>query len=190
MTTLIEYFAGAAVEVVIFGVAGGILYRVWRGASFLPQRKTLLPFNKGVVLEGERVIKVLDPGSHWVKPRQSLVPVDVRARPFQTSPRELLTADNQGIRIRFSGEYRVIDPALFVLASTDGHGAFYLALEREIALTIAESKRAEILEATISPADRIKERIEPRTSQLGIAVSHLEVSDLIPIAWEQHSSAQ
>jgi regulator of protease activity HflC (stomatin/prohibitin superfamily) len=186
MATFIEYFAGAAVEVVIFGVAGGILYRVWRGASFLPQRKTLLPFNKGVVLEGERAIKVLDPGSYWIKPRQSLVPVDVRPRPFQTASRELITADNLGIRIRFSGEYKVIEPASFVLASTDGHGAFYLALEREITLTVIESKRVEILEARISPADRVKERIEPQASNLGITVSNLEVSELIPIGGEQY----
>jgi hypothetical protein len=52
MATVLEIFAGAAVEVVIFGVAGAVLYRVWRGASFLPQRKKLLPFNKGSDLGG------------------------------------------------------------------------------------------------------------------------------------------
>jgi len=190
MTTIPEYFAGAAVEVVIFGIAGGILYRFWKGASFLPQRKILLPFNKGVVLEGDRVIKVLDSGTHWLKPSQTIVPLDIRSRPFQTTPRELLTADKQGIRIRFDGEYKVFDAALFITESRDGYAALYLALEREIALAVAEWNRAELLHGQVSPSDRVRERVEPRAAQLGISISYLEVSDMIPIAWMQQSSEQ
>jgi regulator of protease activity HflC (stomatin/prohibitin superfamily) len=185
MASLTEILAGTAVEVVIFGVAGGVLYRVWRGASFLPQRRTLLPFNKGVVLEGERVVKVLDSGTYWVKPKQTIVPVDVRPRPFQMPSRQLLTADGQGLQIRLEGEYKVVDPRLFVLESSDGHAAFYLSLDRETARAIGELERAEILTSRVSPADRIRERIEPRAAQLGVAITHLDVSDLIPIAWLQ-----
>jgi len=188
MSTWIENLAGAAVEVVIFGVAAGILYRVWRGASFLPQRKTLLPFNRGVVLQGERVVKVLEPGTHWISPTQSVISVDVRPRPFQTQQRELVTADHRGLVIRFNGEYKVVDPAMFILASTDGHAAFRLALEREISRATAESNRGEILDATVSPAERVRERIEPSACALGIALSHFEVSDLIPIDWSLRSS--
>jgi regulator of protease activity HflC (stomatin/prohibitin superfamily) len=190
MSTVPEIVAGTAVEVVIFGVAGGILYRVWRGASFLPQRRTLLPFNRGVVMDGERVVKVLDPGSYWIKPRQTIVPVDVRPRPFQTTPRELLTADKQGLRIRFSGDYRVVDPALFVSGTSDGHAAMYLSLEREIGRAVAELDRAEILDSQISLADRTRERIEPRAAELGIVINHLEIADLIPIAWVQRACEQ
>ena len=188
MATVLEFLAGTAVEAVIFGVAGGVLYRVWRGAAFLPQRKTLLPFNKGVVLEGERVVKVLDPGSHWIKPGQTIVSVDVRPRPFQMPPRELLTSDRQGLRIRLHGEYKVNNPELFVRESSDGHAALYLSLDREIALAVAESERMEILEIRVSPADRVRERIEPRAAQLGIIITHLEVSELLPIAWMQTAS--
>jgi len=190
MATVVEYFAGAAVEVVIFGIAGGVLYRVWRTAAFLPQRKTLLPFNKGVLLEGERVVKVLEPGSYWIKPRQTLVPLDTRTRPFQTNIRELLTADKQGIRIRFDGEYKIVDPALFVTESRDSHAALYLAIEREIALAIPEWNRAEILTGQVATADRVRERVEPRAAQLGACISHLQVSDLIPIAWGLRSSQE
>jgi regulator of protease activity HflC (stomatin/prohibitin superfamily) len=188
MSTLIENLAGAAVEVVIFGVAGGILYRVWRDASFLPQRKTLLPFNRGVVLEGERVVRVVEPGSYWISPKQSMVPVDVRARPLQTEQRELFTADKQRISLSFSGEYKVVEPSRFVVESTNGHGAFHLALETEISRAVAELSREELLQGTASPAERVRERIEPRAAELGIAISHLEVSDMIPFGWEPHPS--
>jgi regulator of protease activity HflC (stomatin/prohibitin superfamily) len=187
MSSIAEIVAGTAVEVVIFGVAGGVLYRVWKQASFLPQRKTLLPFNRGVLLEGEHVVKVLEPGSYWIKPKQTFVPVDVRPRPFQMSPRELVTSDGRGLRIRFNGAYQIVEPALFLQESSDGFAALYLSLEREIAHTVAELDQADILAGRVSPTDRVKERIEPRATQLGIAVSHLEVSDLLPIAWAQQS---
>jgi len=188
MATVVEVLAGAAVEVVILGVAGGVLYRVWRGAHFLPQRKTLLPFNKGVVLEGERVVTVLDAGTHWIRPSQTVVPVDVRPRPFQMPSRELLTHDGQGVRIRLQGEYKIIEAEKFIRESSDGHAAFYLALDREIALSVGEANRAEIFANRGLSTDRIRERIEPHAAQLGILVTQLEISDLLPISWGQTSA--
>jgi hypothetical protein len=188
VTTFIEYLAGAAVEVVIIGVAGGILYRVWRGASFLPQRRTLVSFNRGVILEGERVVRVIDSGSCWITSKQSLVPVDIRARPFQTERRGLATGDKRTIVTYLHGEYKVIDPAIFILASTDGHAAFRMAMEREVGRAAAELTRDEILESTSVLAERVKERIEPRVAELGIGITHLEVADLLPAAWGQYDS--
>jgi regulator of protease activity HflC (stomatin/prohibitin superfamily) len=185
LSSIPEILAATAVEVVLFGVAGGILYRVWRGAHFLPQRKTLMPFNKGVILEGEEVVKVLDPGSYWISPRQTIVPVDVRPRPFQMPLRDLLTSDRQGVRIRLHGEYKVSHAELFIRESSDGHAAFYLSLDREVALAVAECDRAELLQHPGSAADRIRERIEPRAAQLGIVLTHLDISDLLPIVWMQ-----
>jgi regulator of protease activity HflC (stomatin/prohibitin superfamily) len=187
MVTVAEILAGTAVEVVIFGVAGAVIYRVWRSASFLPQRMKLMPFSKGVILEGDRLVKIVDSGSYWIMPRQTMVAVDIRPRPVQMAARELLTSDNQGIRIRFNGEYRVTDPASFVSESSDGHAAFYLSLEREIGSAVAELERAEMLGARVFSADRVRERMEPRAAQLGIAIIHLEASDLVPIAWAQQS---
>lgn len=188
MSSIPEMIAGAAVEVLMVGVAGGILYRVWRGAHFLPQRKTLLPFNKGVVLEGERVVKVLSPGSYWLSPRWTLVPVDVRPRPFQMLPRNLLTLDGHGVCIRLQGEYKVGEAELFIRESSDGHAAFYLSLDREIAPAIAESARGDLLQHPSVTTDRIRERIEPRAAQLGINLTHLEFSELLPIQWLQTPS--
>ena len=150
----------------------------------------MMPFNKGVVLEGERVIRVLGSGRHWIKPRQTIIAVDIRQRPFRIDDRELLTEDRQGIRIRLNGEYQVHDPAVFIQASSDGHAAFYLSIEREIPLAVAEVNRADLLERPALLADRIRERIEPRAAQLGITLNYLGVSNLIPIAWAQQSWEQ
>ncbi len=185
MSTVLEDVAGAAVEVVISGIAALVLYRLSKHASFLPQRKLLLPFNRGVLLDGERVVKVVEPGRYWVKSKQTLVAVDVRSRPFQMESRDLLTADGQGLRVRFNGSYKVIDPALYLSESNDGKAALYLSLEREIGHAIGELNRSDVLTGLVSPVDRVKERIEPRAAQLGMTVTHLEVSDLLPISWMQ-----
>lgn len=183
MSAVLEDVAGVALEAVVFGIAAGVLYKFWKQMSFLPQRKLLLPFNRGVLLDGERVVKVVEPGRYWVKPRQTLVAVDIRSRPFQMEARELLTADGQGIRVRFNGSYKVIDPALFLSESNDGKAALYLSLEREIGHAIGELNRDDLVYGNVSPVDRVKERIEPRAAQLGMTVTHLEVSDLLPISW-------
>jgi regulator of protease activity HflC (stomatin/prohibitin superfamily) len=50
----------------------------------------------------------------------------MRPTPFQVAAQELLTFDGLTVRVSLGGEYRVPDPALFVITSSDAFAAFYL----------------------------------------------------------------
>jgi len=66
MSSAVEIAAGAAVEIVLIGIAGGILYRVW--GKFLPTPKRLLvpPFHSGVILLGGKAERLVGPGAYWI----------------------------------------------------------------------------------------------------------------------------
>jgi regulator of protease activity HflC (stomatin/prohibitin superfamily) len=183
MTNALDIVVGTGVELVIFGFAGLALQRLWAQASFLPQRQKLMPFNRGVIVQGDVVERVVEPGYRWLKRGRTLVPVDIRKKPFQVPIRELITADNGAIRIAFGGEYRVIDPALYITESADPFGALFVALERVIPSAIVEFDTDTIVTTPTLLAERVKELIEPRAMQLGMNITELEVSNVVSLGW-------
>ncbi|WP_231966672.1 SPFH domain-containing protein [Terriglobus roseus] len=183
MANSFDVLAGVAVELALIVLAGTVLQRILGKLSFVPSRIKLLPFNRGVLLKGDSVVKVVEPGYHWVRPSQSLVPVDMRTKPFQVSARELLTADDGVIRAAFGGEYRVSDPQLYITQSSDAFGALYVALEKVIPSASVEFETDTILNTPSLFAERIVELIEPRAAQYGLRVTSLEVSNSISLGW-------
>lgn len=128
MATPLEIAAGVAVESVFVAVALAVLYRLWGWFFPVPKRRVVEAFQRGVVLREGRVERILSPGAHWIRPKQTLVVCDVRPTPFQVLGQELLTLDGMGVRVSVSGEYRVADPARFVSESSDSFASFYVEL--------------------------------------------------------------
>lgn len=183
MANTFDVLAGIAIELALIALAGMLLRNMAAKLSFVPSRVKLLPFNRGVILKGDEVVKVVEPGYHWVKPSQSLVPVDTRSKPFQISSRELLTADDGVVRASFGGEYRVSDPQRYVAESSDAFGSMYVALEKVIPSAALEFSTEEILNTPTPFAERIVELIEPGAARYGLRVTSLEVSHSISLGW-------
>jgi len=183
MANSFDVLAGVAVELALIVLAGMVLQRIVGRLSFVPSRIKLLPFNRGVVLKGNSVVKVVEPGNHWVGPGQTLVPVDMRSKPFQVSARELLAADDGVVRVSFGGEYSVHDAAQYVTQSSDAFGSLYVALEKIIPTAAIEFETEAILNTPTLFADRIVELAEPRAAQYGLRVVSLEVSNAISLGW-------
>ncbi len=75
------------------------------------------------MLRNGKVEKVLSPGAYWITPKRTLLLCDVRPTPFQVPAQEMLTVDGLAVRVSLGGEYRVVDPALFVTVNRDAFGA-------------------------------------------------------------------
>jgi hypothetical protein len=57
-----EIVAGVAVEVVMFAIFAGVIYRFFSGRFVIPKREIVLPNQRGVIVEGERIVRVAEPG--------------------------------------------------------------------------------------------------------------------------------
>ncbi len=78
-----EIVAGVAVEVVVFGIAVGVIYRFFSGRFLIPKREIILPNQRGVVVQGENILRVAEPGSCWIRPKQRIVLCDMRPDLFK-----------------------------------------------------------------------------------------------------------
>jgi regulator of protease activity HflC (stomatin/prohibitin superfamily) len=187
MATPAEIAAGITVEVFFAALALGLLYRVWGKVFPLPKRAVILAFQRGVILRNGTVEKVLGPGTYWLMPSRTPVLCDMRAKPFQVAGQEAITSDGMGVRLSLGGEYRIADPAVFLTESTDAFSALFLEVRQALHRAVGESHKDFVLTDRQGLVPRIKELIAPRSAQLGVEVSLLDVWEAVPLGWVTQS---
>jgi len=183
VSTPLEIVAGVSVEVILSAMALGLLYRIWGGVFRVPKKHTIFPFQRGVLLNGEDVEKVLRPGSHWIRPKQTLVICDMRPKPFQAAGLEMLAADGMGMRISLGGEYQIDDPTSFVTHSSDAFGAFYVEVRQTLYVVVREQSSNVLVNTQDRLVSRVRELLLPRGKQLGIQMTQLDLWEVVPLGW-------
>lgn len=183
MSSPAEIAAGVTVEMFLFALGLGLLYRVWGRIFAVPQRQAVQAFQCGVVLYAGRVEKVLTPGRYWIMPSRTLLVCDMRAKPFQVPAQELLASDGMGVRMSFGGEYRIANPTSFVAESSDAFGSFYLDLRQALHAAVGELSSENVLNGQSLITARVKELLIPRAAQLGIEMTQLEIWEAVPVGW-------
>ena len=172
-----------------FGVAVGLLYRLWGVFFPTPGRKTVLAFQQGVVLLGNKVERIVGPGSHWITPKRTLVVCDVRPVPFQVANQQVLAADDMHLRISLGGEYIVTDPAKFVSQNSNSFDALYLELRQALRNAAKELEGHSIMSDQSSFLARVKELTVPRADQLGIELTGVDVWEATPLGWFRETTS-
>jgi len=183
MSNAADTAAGIVLTIVLAAIFAGTIYRLWSMIFSAPQRQKILAYQSGVVLRGASTEKVLGPGLHWIKPKQTLVLCDMRPRPFQVAQQELIAADGMAVRISLGGEQRIVDAAAFVRESSDGFGTFYLELRQALRIAVADYGGDAIVADTAVLPSRIRELLVPRAAHLGLEIASLDVSEAVPLGW-------
>ena len=178
-----EVAIGVSVELILAAIALGVLYRFLGRFFSVPHGQAVLSFQRGVLLHGERVEKVLQPGTYWIKPKRTLMLCDMRPKPFQVPTQELLTADRIYIRVGLVGEYRVTAPELFLTQSSDAFGVLYLDLRQALRNATNEMEGDAFLSEVTPLVTRVRELLVPRSQQPGIELVRLEVSEVSSPGW-------
>ncbi len=183
MAAVDDAIMGFSIEIVLGVLAGGLLYGIFGKMLPLPQRRSVLAFQQGVILRGSKVRRLVGPGAYWVSPHHTLAVCDMRLRPFQVHGQELMTADGMGLRVSLGGEYRVDDSARFLSESSDAFGTVYLEVRQALRAAVAESDTASLLNGRALLAERVKELVIPRAAALGVELTHLETWEAVPLGW-------
>jgi len=180
---VVEIIAGTAVEVVLAAAALGLLFRIWSRFLPMPRKHRVLSFQRGILVERSGSSKVLNPGDHWVSSKRSLLLCDMRAKPFQVATQEVSMGDGMALRMSLTGEYRVADPVIFMTENSDPFGAFYLDARQALHAASRDFDGQAVLSEPFLMTARIKELLIPRAAHLGLDITQLNVSELLPIGW-------
>lgn len=190
MSAVSNAIPGFVVETFLFACACGVIYRLWGGRFLIPKREIILPYQRGVLVQGNETIRVVGPGVCWVKPKQRLMLCDARPRPLQMIGFEALANDNAILRFSVSGEYAIADAGKYLAASSNAADAFIAQLQRTIKAAGHEQSGATLLASPEWLTDRVRELIVPRGEELGIILMNFHVWDMTPYGYLQLSSPQ
>jgi hypothetical protein len=182
-----EIIAGTAVEIAFLALALGVLYRVWGKFLPTPRRQRVLAFQRGVLFKRDGSSNILGPGDHWISSKRSVLLCDMRSKPYQVSAQDVAMGDGMAMRLSLMGECRVANPEIFVTQSSDPFGAFYLEARQAIHQAARDLEGASTLNDPHLLTSRVRELLVPRAAHLGLDVTQLDITEILPVGWFRQS---
>jgi hypothetical protein len=185
MASVTDVLMGAAVEISLAAIVLGVVYRVLGSPLGVFKLNKIQPFQRGVLMKGEVVDRVLEPGTHWIWSRRTIFLCDTRPKAFQLNLQDVRCADGLWIRVSLRGVTRVVDAVRYVTASADSLSTLYVELRRLINEAVQMQATPLRLEDTAALTASLRELLDNEASRLGMTVVSLDVWELIPLYSQQ-----
>lgn len=160
-----EIAVSVALELSMATIVGVIIYRALAGRFIIPKRHTVLPNQRGVIVQGESVVRVAGPGTAWLRPKQRIIMCDARPRPLQILGLEVIGADKGIVRLSLNGEFHLADPAVYYVRSTSANDAFFAVVRRALLITARNFTSSAIASQPERFAQSIRDSIGGATLQ-------------------------
>lgn len=176
-----DLLVGITVEIGVSVIVLGVIYRVLGSPLGIFKLTKVQPFQRGVLMKGETVERVLEPGAHWIWSRKTIFLCDTRPKPFQFNSQDVQAAGDTWIRVSMRGATQVVDPARYVTASSDSLATFYTELRRLVTVAALQQSAYGRAEDTARLAARVRELLEREAEGLGLALSSLDVWEVRPL---------
>ncbi|MCA9049302.1 MAG: slipin family protein [Planctomycetaceae bacterium] len=143
--------------------------------------RTVRHYERGLLYEKGRFIRVLEPGrySWWFWQHKAVDVVDLRETSQTVEGQEILSSDRIGVRITLIAQYRVQD----IIAAVHNVEDYVSQLYQDLQLTLRENVSSRTLEALLSDRESLSEEIRsavaPRAQKYGLELSRVGVKDVI-----------
>jgi regulator of protease activity HflC (stomatin/prohibitin superfamily) len=183
MESTSEILTGIAVELGLLVLVLGTVFRLLSGKFFVPSRMVILPNQRGVIVQGDRIIRVAEPGTCWVRPNQRVVLCDMRIRSLNMVGVEILSSDSGIVRLSISGKFRIADPSVYYTISTQANDALYVEVRKSILIVAKEMTSAHIVAVPELVATRLLEAVSPEAAKLGFEIKSIQIWESTSLGW-------
>jgi hypothetical protein len=178
-----EILTGIAVEVGLFVLVLGTVFRLLSGKFLVPSRMVILPNQRGVIVQGDRVVRVAEPGTCWVRPNQRVVLCDMRIRSLHLVGIEIISSDSGIVRLSISGEFKIADPIVYYSISAQANDTLYVQVRRCIPVIARQMTSANIVAVPELVATRLREAAASEAANLGLEITTLQIWEATSLGW-------
>jgi regulator of protease activity HflC (stomatin/prohibitin superfamily) len=129
-----------------------------------------------------RLVKVLDPGTHWFwifGRKHTVRQVDMRWQTKEVAGQEILTKDRVSIRVNLTAVFRVTDAVKAVTAVRDHDEALHRAVQLAFRKTLGAMTLDRILAEKGMVDAEAAEKVRADMAGLGIEVAEIALKDVI-----------
>ena len=160
-----------------------LIFRFFGKYLPVPRQLRVPPFKTGVFLLENKPERVVGPGTYWVTPKRDILTCDTRPTSYKIQPEDFLTADNFGLRISLTGQYRIADPVAFLTSSSNATAAFFLELTQSLRTATHELSGHNLSFARGTLPARLQQLIAGKSARFGITLESIEVEQFVPLGW-------
>lgn len=139
-------------------------------------------YEKGVLFVDGKVDRIVGPGDYyfWKNAQELLVrKADMRQLQLEISGQEILTRDKATLRINFYTQYKVVDIEKALVDNKDYEKQLYIFMQFALREYIGRLTLDELLENKESISAYVKEALEDKAAELGVAIKGCGVRDII-----------
>jgi regulator of protease activity HflC (stomatin/prohibitin superfamily) len=158
----------------VFGFVAAILLRAAR-----PRRIFIFEYQRGALFIQGALKQVLGPGRYWSTRSRQITLLDTRLQTLNVAGQEVLTTDGLSLKITLAGEYRIIDPARYLLTSTLPATSLYQDSQQALREAAADLSFESVLATRTTLNARLLELIIPQAQRLGLEITSLQIRDII-----------
>jgi regulator of protease activity HflC (stomatin/prohibitin superfamily) len=160
-------------------VIAALAAAAWAAARLL-ERVTVYEYERGLLYERGRFVRLLGPGQYWLLRTHSRVTkVDVRPRVVTVPGQEVITADGVSVRISLTTEYELADPVTAINTHGDYARAYYAALQDALREVVGATPVDELLERRGAVGEQLAERTREAAERLGLRPLGVGVRDFM-----------
>ena len=162
-------------EILIFFLLIGVVYLL----SKLFKRVTVFEYERGLMYENGKFIKLLGAGSYWQNTYNTTISkIDIRPR-YQTIPsQEVLSKDGVAIKLSLVANIEVADPNTAINSTNNYEEAFYLVLQLALRKVIGDTEIDNLLDKKHELGKEIFEIANKETEGLGVKLISIDVKDI------------
>lgn len=149
-------------------------------ARKLLQKVTIFEYERGLKYDRGRYRELLEPGQYWIfKPTTAVTRVDVRPRVISVPGQEVLSSDSVSLKVSLVAQYEIVDPYLAINKTSNYLEALYAVLQVAAREIIGSEKIDEILEQRHSLGEKLLAMTAPRSQELGLKLTFVNVKDIM-----------
>ncbi len=140
------------------------------------------PYERGLVLVDGKVDRVLEPGSYALSTDDRtviVVRVDLRERELQIAGQEVMTLDKVSLRVNVAARWKVVDPELSHVATSDLASALYTEVQMVVRRLVAGRTVDALLADRMTAAAAMLGEIAERVRTWGAEVTAVDVKDVV-----------
>ncbi len=138
-------------------------------------------YERGLLYQQGRYVKLLDPGRHtcWFWQHRRIIRVDLRETSQTVDGQEILTSDKIGIRVTLVAQYKVSDPVAARHAVEDYATQLYQDLQLTLREAITGRTLEELLKDREALSGQLREAVAPRAEKYGVTLNRVGVKDIV-----------
>ena len=139
----------------------------------------IFEFERGVLFRLGKYVRVLDPGLKIVIPIvDKVVKIDIRERPLQVPPQEIITRDNVTVKVNAVVYFKVYDAEKAFIEVSDYYEAVSQLAQTTLRNVVGQSELDHILTKREDINEQIREIVDEHTVRWGVKITLVEIKDI------------